>query len=103
MKKIISAMLVFVIITALFASCGGSSSIIGKWKNKVDGSVMEFRTDNSYTLTVDSEDHSGTYDLNGRQMVLKYQESHLTYETIVNGATMTMESANQKTEWERVE
>jgi len=72
MKKLIALLLGIIIIAALFASCGGDSSLKGKFVNPDDSEDwIEFKSGNKVTTSHGGFSYNGKFSVDGNKVILK--------------------------------
>jgi hypothetical protein len=75
------------------AACGAGNPLLGKWENDEEGIMIEFKDDNTFTISsMDVGVIEGTYKLSGDQVTLsapEEEEEDTVMRFDVSGDTLT--------------
>jgi hypothetical protein len=100
-----SIVLVLVILLSSIAACGAGNPLLGKWQDE-EGIVLEFKDDNTFSISAMGMSIEGTYKLNGSQVTLSapdLDDSDIVLDFTISGDKLSMtDDTGDVTEFTRV-
>ena len=86
-KMVVAALFALV----LLAGCSSdSSNLVGEWEDQFGVMTFEFESDGTYTLESGFGGNEGNYEVDGKDLTLKFNDQTLKFAYSVDGDTLEL-------------